>query len=40
MASMKIGAVNYPAGNPLVEIDGFGRQGFDSVDFTLKPHAW
>ena len=34
---MKIGAMNHPARNPLAEIDWFGRQGFDFVDFTLEP---
>jgi sugar phosphate isomerase/epimerase len=36
---MKIGAMNHPARNPLEEIDWFGRQGFDFVDFTLEPPA-
>src|SRR4029077_4224523 len=36
---MKIGAMNHPARNPLEEIDSFGRQGFDFVDFTLEPPA-
>lgn len=36
---MKIGAMNHPARNPLEEIDLFGRQGFDFVDFTLEPPA-
>ena len=36
---MKIGAMNHPARNPLEEIDWFGRQGFDFVDFTLEPSA-
>jgi sugar phosphate isomerase/epimerase len=36
---MKIGAMNHPARNPLEEIDTFGRQGFDFVDFTLEPPA-
>jgi sugar phosphate isomerase/epimerase len=34
---MKIGAMNHPARNPLEEIERFGRQGFDFVDFTLEP---
>jgi sugar phosphate isomerase/epimerase len=37
--SMKIGAMNHPARNPLEEIECFGRQGFDFVDFTLEPPA-
>jgi sugar phosphate isomerase/epimerase len=36
---MQIGAMNHPARNPLAEIDWFGRQGFDFVDFTLEPPA-
>lgn len=36
---MKIGAMNHPARNPLEEIDLFGRNGFDFVDFTLEPPA-
>ena len=36
---MQIGAMNHPARNPLEEIDWFGRQGFDFVDFTLEPPA-
>jgi sugar phosphate isomerase/epimerase len=36
---MKIGAMNHPARNPFEEIDWFGRQGFDFVDFTLEPPA-
>jgi sugar phosphate isomerase/epimerase len=36
---MQIGAMNHPARNPLEEIDFFGRQGFDFVDFTLEPPA-
>jgi len=28
-----------PARNPLEEIDWFGRQGFDFVDFTPEPPA-
>src|SRR3954464_2061924 len=31
--------MNHPARNPLEEIDWFGRQGFDFVDFTLEPPA-
>jgi len=38
-APVKIGAMNHPARNPLEEIDWFGRQGFDFVDFTLEPPA-
>lgn len=34
---MKIGAMNHPARNPLAEIDWFGRNGFDFVDFTFEP---
>ena len=36
---MKVGAMNHPARNRLEEIDWFGRQGFDFVDFTLEPPA-
>jgi hypothetical protein len=36
---MKIGAMNYPARNPLQEIEWFGEHGFDFVDFTLEPSA-
>ena len=36
---MQTGAMNHPARNPLEEIDWFGRQGFDFVDFTLEPPA-
>jgi sugar phosphate isomerase/epimerase len=31
--------MNQPPRNPLEEIDWFGRQGFDVVDFTLEPPA-
>jgi hypothetical protein len=34
---MKIGAMNYPARNPLEGTDCPGRHGFDFVDFTLEP---
>jgi hypothetical protein len=37
---MKIGAMNHRPANPLEEIDWFGRQGIDFVDFTLEPPAW
>jgi hypothetical protein len=30
---------SHSAHNPLEEIDGFGRQGFDFVDFTLESPA-
>jgi sugar phosphate isomerase/epimerase len=36
---MQIGAMNHPARDPLVEIDWFGRHGFDFVDLTLEPPA-
>jgi sugar phosphate isomerase/epimerase len=36
---MKIGAMNHPARDPLEQIDWFGRQRFDFVDFTLEPPA-
>src|ERR1700681_4706541 len=36
---MKIGAMTHPARNPLEEIECFGKQGFDFVDFTLEPPA-
>src|SRR6516165_7558266 len=36
---MTIGAMNHPARDPLEEIDWFGRQRFDFVDFTLEPPA-
>ena len=36
---MKIGAMNHPARNPLEEIEGIGKNGFDFVDFTLEPPA-
>jgi sugar phosphate isomerase/epimerase len=36
---MEIGAMNHPARDPLEEIDWFGQQRFDFVDFTLEPPA-
>lgn len=36
---MKIGAMNHPARDPLEEIEWFGTNGFDFVDFTLEPPA-
>jgi hypothetical protein len=36
---MKIGAMNHPARGPLEEIDWFGRQRFDLLDFMLEPPA-
>jgi hypothetical protein len=40
VASKEIGAMNHTARNPLEEIDWFGRQGPDLVDFILEPPGW
>ena len=34
---MQIGAMNHPSQNPVQEIEWFGNNGFDFVDFTLEP---
>jgi sugar phosphate isomerase/epimerase len=36
---MQIGAMNHPSRNPIEEIEWFGQNGFDFVDFTLEPPA-